>query len=56
MYSSWNDAITSTGEYIIVYDITNLRDLVDSVVPTYYGIKDDSQNQLDDINLFVWSA
>ena len=56
MYSSWNDAITSTGEYIIVYDIKNLRDLINSVVPTYYGIKDDSQNQLDDIKLFDWSA
>ena len=45
-----------TGEYIIVYDITNLRDLINSVVPTYYGIKDDAQNQLDDINLYAWSA
>ena len=39
-----------------MYDITNLRDLVNSVSYAYYNITDEKENQLDDVNLFNWTA
>ena len=38
-----------------MYDITNLRDLVNSVSWAYYNITDEKENHLDDINLFTWT-
>ena len=38
-----------------MYDITNLRDLVNSVSWSYYNITDEKENHLDDINLFNWT-
>ena len=38
-----------------MYDITNLRDLVKTVVPAYFDIEKEAANQLDDITLPKWS-
>ena len=55
MTPPWNGETAAAGTSITIYDITNLRDLVNTTVPEYYSIADNGQNQLDDVYLFNWS-
>ena len=55
MTSNWNNQTAGAGESITVYDITNLRDLVNTTVFAYFDIEKEVENQLDDITLPKWS-